>query len=81
MRIRTDGDYEYRLEAIEAASERWGCNKTRAIMLALEWERRMDRSLAKALNHPDMTEELADILSQPNKTLEYRVETGIERDG
>ena len=34
-------------------------------------------ALAKAVKHPDMTEDLAEILSTPTVKLEYEVETGV----
>jgi hypothetical protein len=38
----------------------------------------MLRNLEQAINHPDMTEELAELLSTTNVTVKYRVVTGIE---
>ena len=37
----------------------------------------MLRNLDQALDHPDMTPELAEILSIPSVKLEYGVETGV----
>ena len=34
-------------------------------------------ALAKAVEYPDMTEDLAAILSTPTVDVEYRVETGV----
>jgi hypothetical protein len=34
-------------------------------------------ALEKAAEHPDMTEELAEILSTPTVDVEYRVEAGV----
>ena len=34
-------------------------------------------ALAKAVEHEDMTEELAEILTTPAVDVEYRVETGV----
>jgi hypothetical protein len=34
-------------------------------------------ALAKAVEHPDMTEDLAEILTTPTVDVEYRVETGV----
>ena len=38
----------------------------------------MLRNLDQALDHPDMTEELADVLSTPSVELEYQIETGMK---
>ena len=35
-------------------------------------------ALAKAVEHPDMTEELAEVLSTPTVDVEYQVETGVQ---
>ena len=37
----------------------------------------MLRNLDRALEHPDMTAELADVLSTPGVELEYRIETAM----
>ena len=34
-------------------------------------------ALEKAVEHPDMTEELAEILTTPTVDVEYQVETGV----
>ena len=34
-------------------------------------------NLEQAVEHPDMTEELADVLSTPTVEVQYRVETGV----
>lgn len=40
----------------------------------------MLRNLDRALNHPDMTPELAEVLSTPSGQLDYRVETNMSLD-
>jgi hypothetical protein len=35
-------------------------------------------ALEKAVEHPDMTEELAEILTTPTVDVEYQVETGVD---
>jgi hypothetical protein len=40
----------------------------------------MDRRLRAALEHPDTTPELAEVLSTPNVPLRYKIETGVEFD-
>jgi hypothetical protein len=36
MRIRTDGDYAYRCDAIERAADFYDCNKTKAVVSACD---------------------------------------------
>ena len=36
MRIRTDGNYEHRKSTIKSCANHYGCNKTRALMLAAD---------------------------------------------
>ena len=78
MRIRTSGNYEYRLGlyddmgALLDESTRSG-----AIDGACEFTEQMLPALVKAVEHPDMTEELAGILSTPTIDVEYCVEAGV----
>ena len=37
----------------------------------------MLRNLDRALDHPDMTSELAEVLSMPDVELDYRIETDL----
>ena len=39
--------------------------------------RQMLPALEKAAEHPDMTEELAEVLSTPTVDVEYQIETGV----
>ena len=80
MRIRTDGDRAHRVEMIEMAADLWDCNKTDAVLRSCEYAVRMDRRLRAALEHPDMTPELAEVLSTPDVPLRYEIETGVESD-
>jgi hypothetical protein len=77
MRIRTDGKYEYRKDAVEGAAAFWDCNKTEAVIRSCEFTQRMTKNVERALEHPDMTAELAEALSTPYVELEYRIETGL----
>lgn len=80
MRIRTDGNKAYRRDVIARASEIWECNQTDAVINSCEFTDRMLANLERALEHPDMSEDLAEILSTPNVRLRYRTETSIEID-
>lgn len=48
-----------------------------AIDRACLFTRQMFPALEKAVSHPDMTEDLAEVLSTPTVDVEYRVETGV----
>jgi len=79
MRIRTDGDYAHRLDAIESAMDALDENtKTAAVVAACEHARQDRKAKERALTHPDMTPELAEILSTPHLRLRYELTTGIE---
>jgi len=81
MRIRTDGDYAHRLDAIEAAMDALGENtKTAAVVAACDHARQDRKAKQKALAHPDMTPELAEVLSTREIQLEYRIVTEIRTE-
>jgi len=81
MRIRTDGDYVHRIDTIQAAMTALDENtKTAAVLAACEHARQDRRAKEKALAHPDMTEELAELLSTSELQLTYKVETAVTVD-
>jgi hypothetical protein len=81
MRIRTDGDYAHRLDAIEAAMDALDENtKTAAVVAACEHARQDRRAKEKALEHPDMTPELADILSTGEFNLNYEIRVELQAE-
>ena len=81
MRINTNGEKDYRTDLYERTADRFGVGtKSGGIDAACEFSTQMLRNLERAAEHPDMTEELADVLSTTNVTVEYRVETGLEID-
>jgi len=79
MRIRTDGDYEWRKEEIEDAAEWWDCNKTAALLRSAETVRFLDEGIQRVLERDDLTteqkREIAETLSAPS--LSYNVEESI----
>jgi len=78
MRIRTDGDYAYRLDAIESAMDALGENtKTAAVVAACDHARQDRKAKQKALAHPDMTPELAEILSTSVLQISYNINTSV----
>lgn len=78
MRIRTSGDYEWRLDLYDETGVLLGeGTRSGAVDASCEFTRRMLGNLERAVEHPDMTEELAEILSTPEVEVEYRVERGV----
>jgi hypothetical protein len=78
MRIRTSGDYEWRLGLYDDVGELLDENtRSGAIDASCLFTRQILPALEKAVEHPDMTEELAEILTTPTVDVEYQVETGV----
>jgi hypothetical protein len=81
MRINTNGEKEYRTELYERTAEHFGVGtKSGGIDAACEFSTQMLRNLEHAAEHDDMTEDLAELLSTVNVTVEHRVVTGIDID-
>ncbi|PSP88210.1 hypothetical protein BRC90_08000 [Halobacteriales archaeon QS_4_69_34] len=64
---------------------RWGDRlnentRSDAVDGACEFTREMLGNLEHAVEHPDMTEDLAEILSTCTVDIEYRIETGVSVD-
>lgn len=79
MRIRTDGDYGHRIDTIQAAMDALDENtKTAAVLAACEHARQDRRAKEQALAHPDMTEELAEILSTSAIQLHYEITASVD---
>ncbi|EFW90467.1 hypothetical protein ZOD2009_19163 [Haladaptatus paucihalophilus DX253] len=79
MRIKSDGKYEYRKDLYDQAGELLGeSTRSKGLDASAEFTRRMMKNLERAADHPDMTAELAEILSTPRVTLEYRVESRVQ---
>lgn len=55
MRIRTEGEYAYREDAIESASRFYDSNKTAAIVAACEDIPKMARAVEELLEREDLT--------------------------
>lgn len=81
MRIRTDGEYDWRTDLYDETAERFGVGtKSGGIDAACEFSTQMLRNLERAAKHPDMTEDLAELLSTANVTVEHRTITGLTID-
>lgn len=81
MRINTNGKKEYRTDLYERTAEEFGIgSKSGGIDAACEFSNQMLRNLERAAEHEDMTEDLAELLSTANVTVEHRTITGVEID-
>ena len=81
MRIRTDGDYEWRKDLVDDVGDLLGENtRSGAVDGACEFTCQMLPALQEAVEHPDMTEELAEVLSTHTVNVEYEIETGVTVD-
>ena len=79
MRIRTNGEYDWRTDLYDKTAERFEVGtKSGGIDAACEFSTQMLRNLERAAEHPDMTEDLAELLSTANVTVKHRVVTGVE---
>lgn len=84
MRIRTDGEYEYRRESIERAAEFYDCNKTKAIVSACEDIPKLVAAIHRVLDREDLTlqqrREIADELSTQAVSFDVEVNVTATRD-
>lgn len=81
MRIRTNGEYEWRTDLYDDTADCFGVGtRSGGIDAACEFSNQMLRNLERATEHEDMTEELAELLSTANVTVEHRTITGVEID-
>jgi len=81
MRIRTDGKHSHRKSTIEEAAERYDCNKTRGLMLSVQMDRELRAVLQAALDHPDMTEDLAEAMDDASRRVSVSYEVDTELSG
>ena len=78
MRIETSGKYDWRTDLYDETGDLLGENtRSGAVDGACEFTRQMLPALERAVEHPDMSEELAEILSTNVVEVEYRVERGV----
>jgi hypothetical protein len=78
MRIRPSGDSEWRLVLYDDVGDLLGeTMRSGAIDASYLFARQILPALNRAVEHPDTTEELAEILTTPTVNVEYRVETGV----
>ena len=73
MRIKTDGTHEYRLNRLRRVMQQTGeGTKSGAFDFATEYILAMLDAIDEASDHPDMTPELAAVLSTPHVEIEYQ---------
>ena len=73
MRIKTDGTHEYRLDLLRRVMQRTGeGTKSGAFDFATEYTLQMLDAIDEASQHPDMTPELAEVLSTPHVEIEHQ---------
>lgn len=72
MRIKTDGKHDYRLDLLRRVMQATDeGTKSGAFDLFLEFTLQMLQALDQAAKHPDMTPELAQVLSTPHVEIEH----------
>jgi len=64
MRIRTDGDKEHREYTIESVADHYGCNKTRALMLAADQVPELHAAIEDVLQMKSLTREQREVIAQ-----------------
>jgi hypothetical protein len=79
MRINTADNYEWRTDLYDDVGDLLN-EETRsgAVDASCEFTREMIHNLERAMDHPDMTAELAALLSTSQVELEYEVQSGVE---
>lgn len=78
MRIKTDGKHEYRLDQLRRVMRVTDeGTKSGAFDFSTEFTLQMLKNLDQAVHHPDMTEELAEVLSTSTVDLTYRIEADL----
>ncbi|PGF15774.1 hypothetical protein CP556_06360 [Natrinema sp. CBA1119] len=84
MRIRTDGDYAYRRDAIERAADFYVCNKTKAVVSACDDVPKFVQASRKVLERDDLAleqrREIPETLSTRAVTFDVDTETAVTTD-
>lgn len=81
MRIRTNGKFAWRTDLYDHVQDLLGeTSRVGAVDGSCEFTREMLGNLEEAVEHPDMTPELAEVLSTKQVEVEYRVESGVNID-
>ena len=73
MRIKTDGSHEYRLDRLRRVMQQTGeGTKSGAFDFSTEFTLQMLDAIDEASDHPDMTPELAAVLSTPHVEIKHQ---------
>ena len=73
MRIKTDGSHEYRLDRLRRVMQQTGeGTKSGAFDFSTEFTLQMLDAIDEASDHPDMTPELAAVLSTPHVEVKHQ---------
>ena len=79
MRINTADNYEWRADLYADMSELFNENtRSAGIDSACIFSREMLANLERAMQHPDMTPELAALLSTSQVELEYQIQSDVK---
>lgn len=82
MRVNTADRYAWRKDLYDQAGDLLGeSTRSGALDASTEFVTEMLPALQRAADHPDMTPELAEILSTSAVTLTYEVRTSVDVDG
>jgi hypothetical protein len=72
---------DWRIDLYDETAENFDeATRSGGIDAACEFSNQMLRNLERAVDHPDMTPELAELLSTANVAVEHRIETDIKID-
>ena len=78
MRIRTDGKFAYREDLVDDVADLLDENtRVGAVEASCKFTQAMLPALDEAVEYPDMTEELAEVLSTRAVNVEYEVSTAV----
>lgn len=79
MRINTTDKYEWRTDLYDRVGNLMNeSTRSGAVDASAQFTEEMMHNLERAMDHPDMTPELAALLSTSQVELEYRVESGVD---
>lgn len=78
MRINTSDKYEWRTDLYDRVGDLLNeSTRSGAIDASAQFTEEMMKNLDRAMDHPDMTPELAALLSTSQVELEYEIQSGL----
>lgn len=79
MRINTSDKYEWRTDLYDRVGDLMNeSTRSGAVDASAQFTEEMMHNLEQAMDHPDMTPELASILSTSQVELEYKIQSRVE---